>query len=355
MRKLLAIVRALLQKHRMNKLKYAIINSKHNVLFVKNAYDARKYGFSLSDSILYSFPKNDYREYISTWEAYQPRISNNRNFVISDDKFLFSTVMKNFVDVPRNFALIKKGDIYSVCDNNLNKDTLYDFLLEQNGGVIKDRGGFNGFNVFVFGVKNGMLTRCDSPVSHVEFNALISAIDDGLVQNRISQGSFENKLYNKAINTIRIITMQKKDGLEHEIVAALQRIGTDRTNGVDNFAQGGGTALIDIDTGILSKMTMLDSFDEDGNRIFYSHHPDSGAIIEGVVIPRWEEIKNTIIEITRRLPIFEYVAWDVVVKDDGIAVIETNMKSSLDVFQVHGGFKNKFLGQKYKEHGYIKD
>ncbi len=353
--KLSALIRSILQKRRMNKLKNVILNAKDSVLDTYNTYDARKYGFSLSESTMYSFPKNDYREYISTWESYQPRLGNNRYFVISDDKFCFSTVMKNYVDVAEVYALINSGKVFSVGKEDINNENLYDFFVSVKGGVIKDRGGYNGFDVYVFKCEEKQLLRNGEIVSREEFSKIIKKISSGLAQKLLVQGSFENKLFANSVNTIRMITMQKKDSFEHEVVAAIQRIGTNRTNGVDNFSQGGGTALIDIDSGVMSAMTCIDSFDKDGNRVFYSQHPDSGAQIEGVAIPNWSEVKAEIIDITRRLPLFKFIAWDIMLKDNGIAVIETNMKASLRSFQVHGGLRNKYLGQKYKEHGYIKD
>lgn len=120
------------------------------------------------------------------------------------------------------------------------------------------------------------------------------------------------------------------------------------------FSQGGGSALIDLETGQLSAMTLLDSFDDKGERIFYEKHPDTNSQIKGLFIPNWDSIKQELINITRMLPVYNFVAWDIALTPKGIAVIETNMKSSLRVFQVHGGMRNKLLGRKYKEYGYIK-
>lgn len=335
-----------------------IVNAKHDVskLDKSKLFDARKYGFSFSESAIFQLHKNDYREYITTWEAYQPRLDKHREyFVISDDKLLFSAVMRNYIETADIFATIVKGEVNSFCDSTLNKFNLYDFFLENDGGVIKDRNGYNGFGVYVFYPLEDSLMINGKPISRAEFLKTLSRTQDGLVQKRLVQGSFENKIFDKSVNTIRMITMQKSNSTEHEVVAACQRIGTNRTNGVDNFSQGGGSALIDIKTGKLSAMTMIDSFDDEGNRLFYSKHPDTDAQIEGLVIPKWEDIKTEIIEITKKLPFFKYVAWDIVLKDEGIALIETNMKSSLGIFQSHGGMRNSFLGQKYKEHGYIKE
>ncbi len=353
--RVIRVLYSIKQKRNRNNLKKMVVNSNRNILQLQGVYDARKYDFSLSESQAYAFPKNDYREYINTWEAYQPRLDNNKYSILSDDKLLFSAVMKNYVDVPEVYALIRDGVVHSVCEKELTNADLYDFFLQNNGGVIKARGGYNGFDVYVFLVQDNTLLRNGMPVSREEFAEIISKAKNSLIQSRVEQGAFENSLYDKSVNTIRIISIKKEGALEHEIVAAAQRIGTLRTNAVDNFSQGGLSALIDVELGKLSKATIIDAVDENGNRQFFSKHPDTGAQIEGQIIPNWEQAKAAIIDITRRLPLFHYIAWDIVIKDDGIAVIETNMKSALTVFQVHGGMRHQLLGQKYIEHGYIKE
>ena len=90
------------------------------------------------------------------------------------------------------------------------------------------------------------------------------------------------------------------------------------------------------------------------NQIFYDYHPDNGNIIKGRVIPNWQNVKQAIIRVTRQLPFYDYLAWDIVLKDDGIAIVEINMKSSLCVVQVHGGMRESKLGEAYKRMHYIK-
>lgn len=340
-----------IKKQQMN----MIVNTHHDVSEIgENVFDARKYGFSLSESSILRLNKENIGEYISTWEAYQPRMRNDSHFVMSDDKYVFSMTFGKYIEVPRNYGLIQNGTIIPL-DEEINIDNLYEFLLSKNGGVIKDRCGYNGYGVYVLKVVGGKLTYKDKEVTEDEIKKFVSEFKTGIIQSNVIQGSFENEIFDKSINTVRVISMKRKDADYHEVVAALQRIGTERSAPVDNFAQGGGSAPIDIETGMLGSMTCFNSFDDAGKRIFYDVHPDSGAQIQGRVVPHWNDIKQKIADITRKLPFFEYIAWDIVIKNDGIALIETNMKSSLDLFQVHGGMRNSYLGQKYREHGYIKE
>lgn len=343
------------RKYCDKKIKEYIINLHHDVTkYGDNIFDARKYDFSLTESNIYKLNNDNYKEYITTWESYQPRMKQTPYFVISDDKYVFSMIFGKYIDVPKSYGLIRSGHIIPL-EEEIDIDNLYEFLLSKNGGVIKDRCGSDGFGIYVLKVVDGKLTYKDKEVTEDEVKKFVSEFKTGIIQSNMIQGSFENEIFDKSINTVRVVSMKKKDGDCHEIVAALQRIGTNRSAPVDNFNQGGGSALINIETGEMGSMTWIDSFDENGKRIFYDVHPDTGSQIKGRVVPRWNEVKEKIEDVTRKLPFFGYIAWDIVIKDDGIALIETNMKSSLNVFQVHGGMRNSYLGQKYREHGFIKE
>lgn len=350
------ILRKIWQKYRIYMKRKSILNYSHSVYVAdkKNVADYRKKGFSLSESAIYDLKNNDYRDYINSWEEYQPRLKGNIYTSISDDKYLFSLVYGKYIETCQTYGLINNGKVVSVSEkvDNVN---LYDFLVTLGGGCIKDRQGCDGFEVYVFKSENNQLVYKNNTVGKEQFDKIVKGFNNGIIQNLMKQGSFENSIFDKSINTVRVITMRPKGSYRHEVVAALQRIGNNRSAPVDNFNQGGYSAIIDIDTGTIGRATSLFSQTADGKREFFDNHPDTGSKIAGLKIPNWEELKEILGNTTEKLPFFEYIAWDIVVKDDGFAVIETNMKSSMNVFQIHGGLRNSYLGEKYREHGYLVD
>nr|MCR4719594.1 hypothetical protein [Bacillota bacterium] len=337
--------------------KKTVVNTHHDVTKFNNDADNdyRKQGFSFSESNIYNFKVNDYREYITTWESYQPRCQKNEYSVLSDNKYLLYLTFGKYIKTPKVYGIIRKGRIVGIEKEDLTEDNLYTFIIQNNGAVIKDAEGCDGFNVYVLRVDGDKLWYRGDVVDQAKLLNIVSSFENAVIQEIMLQGEFENTLFPNSINTVRVISVKKKNSDEHEIIGALQRIGNQKSAPVDNFNQGGGSALIDLKTGRLGKMTTVFSVDENNNRIFYSNHPDTGAQIEGKVIPNWDKLSSTISDITTKIPFFKYIAWDFVVQDDGFALIETNLKSSLNVFQIHGGQRNKFLGQKYKEYGYIED
>lgn len=347
------------KKYSYNKEEYEqqrnhVVNLNHISLDadLKNVVDMRKYGFNMSASYICDLKNNNFREYISTWEATQTRVGSNPDFfVISADKMLFGMVYGKLINVPEVWATVTNGKIDSVNGTGINRENIYEYLLNNNGGVLKWRAGCDGFGINIFKSINKKLYSNDVEITEENLLEIIDKCVYCILQKRVVQGNFENEIFDKAVNTIRIISVRKDGEVEHEIIGAIHRFGTNKSAPVDNFCQGGGSALIDLETGRLGKMTCSNSYDENGKRIFYSNHPDTGAQIEGVKIPGWDKIKSRIIYLTREIPFFEFTAWDIALTDDDIELIEINMSSGLNMFQVHEGMRNALLGKKYRSKG----
>lgn len=315
----------------------------------------KKRGFSAFDAKLYCLDRgNDFRDYITTWEAFQPAFSNNLKYwSISSNKYLFYLVFGHFIATAKVHMTIRNGKIQWL--ERENNTDIYDFIMENNGAVLKDTFGWDGNKVWVF-VPSLEGLMCSNEVwDKNRLLEVVSGLSFAILQDRLEQGSFASSLFNKSINTVRLITVRKKDSYEHEVVAALMRIGTNRSAPTDNCAQGGGSCLIDLETGELGPMRTYFDKDENGQFIVMNTHPDTGAQITGRVIPNWTKVKQTISDLTNKIYFFETLAWDIVLMDDDIQVIETNLKSSLSVFQIHGPMKNTLLGEKYREHGWLVD
>lgn len=352
---ILDLARNCLAKWRLKKKCDSIVNSNHSSISIPSTVkDMRDRHFSMTESFLCDFVNNDFRDYITTWESYQPRMTESPYFVLSDDKYLFALAFGNYIDVPKTYAIIDNGEIQPIT-KYVGEVDWYRFIVECGGAVIKDRCGCDGFGVFVLNPVREKLYCKGKCISEDELQKIIGSHKKGIIQSIVKQGDFENAFFPDSVNTIRIISVRKKDSIEHEIIGAIQRIGTKRSAPVDNFSQGGGTALIDLETGELGAMTASFAVDENGNRQFFDYHPDTGVRIKGKVVPNWNGLKSLISDITKCLPYFECIAWDIVVKDDGFALIETNMKSSLNIFQIHKGMRNTILGEKYREHGWLVD
>ena len=86
--------------------------------------------------------------------------------------------------------------------------------------------------------------------------------------------------------------------------------------------------------------------------MFYTH-PDSGAEIVNTRIPGWGNIKKEVIEVADRLPYLNYIAWDLLLTEDGVCVIEANTSSGVNIIQLWGGQRNGGLGEALRSYGVI--
>ena len=119
----------------------------------------------------------------------------------------------------------------------------------------------------------------------------------------------------QSINTVRITTYIV-DGKVNIIKRPFMRFGRGG-NVVDNGAQGGLFAAIDIESGIVT-----DVVGKNGKR--YVLHPDTKMPLVGFKVPRWEEVLSLAKELAEVLPYCRYVGWDLALTEDGWIMVEGN-------------------------------
>lgn len=322
--------------------KFAKQCKQYHVSFLRGAYWRMK-GYIPKEVLNYNLKRKNYKNYLSTRESMYPCYANGFK-EISNNKLIFGEIFGKYINVAENYAIISRGKIFPLNNNNISNENFYEWLTNKSV-IVKICDGREGENIFlVDGKENGVFVN-GVIYDKKKFDDFILGLDEFLIQSKVKQGEFENNLFEKTVNTIRICTVRGEGEVGHKIVAAVQRIGSDKSFPADNFSQGAYCAEIDIETGVLGRVTSLYSIDEKGNHIYYTTHPDTGRQITGLKIPHWERVKERLVEITRALPLWEFVAWDVVVGDDDISLIEMNMKSSLTVFQVFGPMRDTLLGQ----------
>jgi hypothetical protein len=132
-----------------------------------------------------------------------------------------------------------------------------------------------------------------------------------------------------ALPTVRVLTCLDADG-EPEVIGAVMRTSFGKNRTVDNLHAGGIGASIDLDSGALSKASNLGS---DARIGWLSCHPDSGAPIEGRILPCWEEVKQRAIAAHRKFNDRVVIGWDIAVLEDGPIIIEGNGNPDLDIIQ----------------------
>ena len=58
--------------------------------------------------------------------------------------------------------------------------------------------------------------------------------------------------------------------------------------------------------------------------------------------------------LARKFPFMNFIAWDILLTDEGICIIEANTSSGVNIIQLWGPQRNGELGDFYRAHGVIK-
>lgn len=142
-----------------------------------------------------------------------------------------------------------------------------------------------------------------------------------LVEDVAIQHKVLNDIYPYSINTLRIVTLNKK------VVVALLRIGN-YGNVVDNFNHDGMVTTIDIDTGMIN----FPAIDKTGK--VFEVHPMTNKKIVGTKIPMWDKVKKLCEEACEVVPELGYVGWDVCLGPEEPSLIEGNDFPGHDLYQL---------------------
>ncbi len=299
----------------------------------------------------------DPAEYLSDYEFIKTERINGKFVPVIKNKLLFSLLMKRCgMPTPETFGVIHKGLFHPLDSERIMGPSkfLNAFLKTDEPLVLKPiRSGHGvGFMVVQRKARGCHLNGEYTPLSFL--TGLIGKLDQYVVTQFVTQREYSARLYPDTINTIRVLTFWDTAAAKPFIGRAVHRIGASRSHPVDNFKAGGGglSALIDQDTGELGPGAMVSA----GGRVsWHTHHPESQAQIQSVVVPSWAEIKVRILECADRFAFTPYIAWDFVPTESGLSILEGNNKSGMAALQVHGPMlADPRIRRFYKYHRVIK-
>jgi hypothetical protein len=302
-----------------------------------------RHGFLSVSARLYDFPRNDMRDYISDFtRRTKCRAIGDAHRAFFDHKVAQRAILQaQGVRQPETIAVLADGraliNPFSDTACNASGPELERLLIADGGPfIIKPEDGACGRGIFLVEVRGGALVRRRGR-NVAPFRLADIGPQLAMVERRIVQGEFWRVLHAESVNTIRALTLWAPGEPAPFIARAVQRIGTADTVPTDNWSGGGICAPIDLATGQLGvgRMNPRKSMRPETH---YARHPDSGARIEGAVLPGWEMVKRVVLRAAASMPINRYIGWDVAVDDTNTPlIVEGNSNSDLDLLQVHGG------------------
>ncbi len=284
---------------------------------------------------------------------------------VLNDKLLFTKLVGGVLEVPPVVALIERGEVYPVYAEGRTL-TLKEIVCDHQSLILKPVGGTHGRGVHRLELKRQLSPELNSepnseldpslhldarPVTDAEVDDFSRTLDRYIVTPTVKQAAYARTICAETTNGVRVMTFVDPDTREPFVGYALHRFGTPATQPTDNWARGGLCCHVDLSDGSLGPGLKQPRW-TGGKAVFSTHHPDSGAALGGVRIPRWLELCEGLLGAVEAFPFLLYVGWDVVVTDGGFVVLEGNTNS--DLLQLGGGIlKDPRVRRFYEYHGVI--
>lgn len=306
-------------------------------------------GFVPDQWVIYDLKHNPPSDYLSEFDWYRSRWINAPFDPMLNNKVVCAELLQDRTRVPATLFIKNKGRFISYADpRRLAHVSDAVRTVEAHGSVfMKPIAAGKGIGVHRIEF-TGNQYLVDSVVTGRDVLAKLLTSQDGwFFSEFIEQHPALAQIYPKTTNTIRLITLREPDTGLWKAFFAVLRIGTEATIPVDNGSQGGLVAQIDMRTGTLSEARSLRSLDS------YPVHPNSGATIEGVSIPDWQNVVAHTLELAESFPYMHFIAWDILLTSAGPCVIEANTSSGINIIQLWGPQRNGELGDFYRAHRVI--
>lgn len=277
----------------------------------ENVAWARKYGEANKFYNLYGLDRvgSNPEEYMDYWNFMVSRNIVNHmgqmdsQLILLRDKYLFYKYMKAAqLPVPEVFAVFRNGKLYT---NNFD-DIEIETLRDKKDYFVKSLDG-----------------ECASYVKHIDNYDMLKSIlpeiqkESYIFQERIIQSQAMNVLNPHAVNTYRIVTINK-DGNPYVLATEL-RVGTSKTKFVDNLAAG-GLAIGITDSGFLKQY----GFYKPAFGVKTDRHPDTGIEFKTFKAPEYDEAVKLALKAHKSFYGIRAIGWDLAVSDKGPVFIEGN-------------------------------
>ncbi len=294
-------------------------------------------GFVSECHLIYGFDRNPMEHYLPEYHRLVRASRINRKPEVLHNKLLFEAHFKALLPIPRTLAWISRGAIAPLVEDPRidSPATLLAACRAQGRLAIKPFGESGGKGFHVLAWEKDRLLLNGTPLTEEALVSLVSDARDLMITEFVRQGEYAARVFPHATNTMRVLAMRDPYRNRRAFVAiAVHRFGTARCAPADSFQRGGLAAEVDLATGVLGKAT---TYPREGKLRWFSHHPETGAPIEGLRVPGWQNIVEHLLAATEAYDFLDYVGWDVVAREDGFSVLEANNHSGMIFLQVFRG------------------
>jgi hypothetical protein len=289
-------------------------------------------------SLFYGLNATNMRDYVPELKYVRLHPINGPATSLIDNKLHLPFLLSRFPQhVPRHYCLIANdrftalplGHDRRIC----NADQFVDLLTREGRLVAKRLVSHVGVGFMLFSREDAGFAINGRSVDESELRSTATGLDGYLVTEYVLPHSYSHEIYSRSVNTIRLLTLCDQMKPRAFLAAAIHRFGTDETYPVDHPSRGGMYCRVEMDSG---RLTDTVSFLDGGKAVYYETHPDTGARIEGVEVPRWADIRSAVLKMAEDLSFLPYMGWDIAVTPDSFKVLEINPCPGLSTAQTYG-------------------
>lgn len=255
-------------------------------------------------------------------------LRNKLYFGIFADAFAIPTV--------KNIALTFDDSLFLLQEKKYV--SLNDFVQKGDCKLFcKVIDGECGNGIFVLEIRNRQLFCNNHEISIKDLEVLLKG-KKYLFQDFICQHPLMNRLYDKAINSIRLVTVRDLQTGEIVILPSILRIGANG-NIVDNTSQGGIAVGFNLYTGQLHKY----GFYKPQFGLKTDRHPNTNIIFEDFCIPYLAKAITLAKHFHSLLHDIHSIGWDIAIGKNGPIFIEGNDNWEINGPQIgNHGLKSEF-------------
>lgn len=307
-----------------------------NDAFYISIYYYWRYGFVTKEVFAYDLLTKS-QDLAASYISHMDRLNYTRHLNKSEDEHFLSNKYETYC-LLRDFygrEIIYVPDLSGMDDFCQFVSAHHEFVIKPVGlassiGVRKC--DLQSFHNDPWKALTAILQESESIRSHYKW----SSGKGVLVEEIIKQDDSLARLHPASVNNIRITTV--KLGKDVHILYPVLRIGKGR-----RFICSCSTGSINTGINVKSGVTETDGFDMETHH--YIRHPDLEYSIQGIQIPKWDELVELVVMLALRFENLNYIGWDVTLSDQGKwVVIEANENGAFDIMQLayRKGIRDEF-------------
>lgn len=245
----------------------------------------------------------------------EPKLCNRTIAKQLADKSMVEILYSNVNDLyfPETTVLCASGIFYDKNKNIISKEKAKKIISNCGKKIIKKiNDSCSGRGVLLINMQNGFDRKNNKNLDEL----LLEFSDNFIIQEQITNREDIRKIYNKSLNTFRVITYVCNGKIYHAPI--VMRIGC-AGNEVDNIHAGG------LFIGLNDNGELLENAYTEFQTI-YKSHPDSNVIFKGYNIKGIDRIINIAYKCHGLTPHMGIISWDFSIDNkDRIVLIEVNL------------------------------